>query len=290
MRIRHTGHALEVADKQNGISHLGIGYVEVGGEFFFLQQFHLHFPSEHVVDGHQHAGEVHLVHHRQDHWGHTGFENDDFLVVGIFFDIGPDESPFLKQLFIEPSLGKENLDPSWSKAIEEPVDLMRALGPILKGDYYRYKGSFTTPPCSEIIRWFVFKNSLSMSTAQYEAFKSIDGFQNPSNNRPVQPLNTRKVALNSFKAVGEVFNENSYEFWLDRNNLNPGRDRDPPSPLVITGGIIGGILIAIAIMAATFIPQSTIALAKSAGGLVASEPVGRAAGSSRGYRNMNDRI
>jgi len=168
----------------------------------------------------------------------------------------------------------------WGKTLKEPVDLLRALGPVLKGDYFRYKGSFTTPPCDEVVKWFVFKTSLSISEAQWHSFKKL--FPNPANARPVRPLNDRKVALNSFQAPGEVNEMKDWEFYLDRKH---GRNRDTPTPYVILGGVIGGIVLAIVIMALTFIRQNPQAVSQSAGGLVASESVGR----SR-YGRMSDKI
>jgi len=165
--------------------------------------------------------------------------------------------------------------------LNEPVDLLRALGPVLIGDYYRYKGGLTTPSCDEIVQWFVFKTSLSMSQAQWESFKSI--FPNPANNRPVQPLNTRKVAINQFEAPEQDYTPVKWEFWLDRKH---GRNREDPAPYVILGGVIGGVVIGILIMGATFIRQNPIALGQSAGGLTANaEQVGR----SR-YGRMADRM
>jgi hypothetical protein len=224
---------------------------------------------------------MHLVHQKQDHWGHTAWNNHDILVVAIFFDIGDEESPLLKQLYM-PGLEKEHdVKTGWSKTLKEPLDLMRALGPVLKGDYYRYTGSFTTPPCDEVVKWFVMKTSMSISQAQWTTFKGI--FPNPANARPVEPLNDRKVALNSFQAPDQDYHPEKWEFYLDRFH---GRNRDKPTPYVIMGGVVAAGIMTLGIFCATFIRQASIKVTGSAGGLVASaESVGR----SR-YGRMNDRM
>jgi carbonic anhydrase len=53
--------------------------------------------------------------------------------------------------------------------------------------YYRYNGSFTTPPCTEGVNWFVLSNILELSKAQIETFQAIY-----SRNNPIQPLNRRE--------------------------------------------------------------------------------------------------
>jgi carbonic anhydrase len=55
--------------------------------------------------------------------------------------------------------------------------------------YYAFKGSLTTPPCSEGVAWQVLKTPVEISKAQIQAFKKIFKM----NARPVQPLNQRKV-------------------------------------------------------------------------------------------------
>jgi carbonic anhydrase len=57
-------------------------------------------------------------------------------------------------------------------------------------EYYYYDGSLTTPPCSEGVRWFVMKEPVELSEEQLELFKEVMGVPN---NRPVQPINARKV-------------------------------------------------------------------------------------------------
>jgi carbonic anhydrase len=284
LKVVNTGHSLQIADKTNGKSHMGLGYLTYGDHYYFVRQFHLHFPSEHTTDGRVHAAELHIVHQMQAHWGPEAFEGkaaNEVLVAGIFFDIGDEESPLLAQMLPEPG---EEVNSEWSKTLHEPLDLMRAFGPILDGDYYRYDGSFTTPPCSEIIKWFMFKKSLSMSMAQWDMFKKL--FKNPANARPVQPLYERNVTMNTFKASGEAWSFPTYQYYLDRNH---GRNRDTPSSLISLGGIIGAIVIAILIMYATFIPQNSESLKGSAGGLDAN-PAASFMGRSLGglYGRFND--
>ena len=57
--------------------------------------------------------------------------------------------------------------------------------------YYRYQGSLTTPPCSEGVEWIVRANPIELAREQIETFRAI--FH--ENNRPVQPLEGRSVAL-----------------------------------------------------------------------------------------------
>ena len=55
--------------------------------------------------------------------------------------------------------------------------------------YFTYRGSLTSPPCTEGVRWFVIKSPSSIGLNQIVAF----GRLYPLNARPVQPLNKREV-------------------------------------------------------------------------------------------------
>ena len=57
--------------------------------------------------------------------------------------------------------------------------------------YYRYRGSFTTPPCTEGVIWMVLMVPIELSLGQIDKFKSIIN----GNNRPIQHLNGRKIYL-----------------------------------------------------------------------------------------------
>ncbi|KAL6034746.1 hypothetical protein STEG23_033973, partial [Scotinomys teguina] len=97
--------------------------------------------------------------------------------------------------------------------------VLRDLLPASLGSYYRYTGSLTTPPCSEIVEWIVFRRPVPISYHQLEAFysiftteqqdhvKSVEYLRN--NFRPQQPLNDRVV---SKSAVRDAWNHDLADF------------------------------------------------------------------------------
>lgn len=52
---------------------------------------------------------------------------------------------------------------------------------------WRYRGSLTTPPCTEGVAWVIMAEPLTLSAAQLYTFAAI----HPNNYRPVQPLGER---------------------------------------------------------------------------------------------------
>ena len=87
------------------------------------------------------------------------------------------------------------LDRVWDKIpygdrTEEASDLIINASNLLPeniSQYYRYQGSLTTPPCSEIVTWLVLKQPVEISKLQISRFLEIIG----TNARPVQALNNR---------------------------------------------------------------------------------------------------
>lgn len=164
--IINNGHAVQVSYEA------GSG-IELDGIRFDLKQFHLHSPSENLINGKSFPMEVHLVHADKD---------GNLAVIGVMFDEGKENAAIATAWSQIPrAAGDKNTLSSKVTA----TDLLPA-----DRDYFRYNGSLTTPPCTEGVRWIVMKNPMTVSKQQIEAFKTAIGF---ANNRPVQPVNARPV-------------------------------------------------------------------------------------------------
>lgn len=143
-------------------------YVEFDGTRYTLEQFHLHTPSEHTVDGVQSPMEIHLVH--QDAAGHV-------LVVSVLVAEGVGEHPVQ-------ALPRAAGDVTTGTSLA-----MESLLPDERS-YYHYEGSFTTPPCTEGVKWFVLRTQKRLPADFIAAVAATEG----SNHRPVQPLDGRVVS------------------------------------------------------------------------------------------------
>jgi carbonic anhydrase len=174
-----------------------LGFVTVGGcnpcdgQQYLVKQFHFHTPSEHTFDATsdksgKYEMELHIVHQKQ---GGTGL--NDLLVVAIQFYIQPDggfPNSFLENINFNfaPKAG------GGSTPIQSAVDLSR-LQEALHGEYFTYKGSLTTPPCTETVTFFVMKNPLGVTKEQAELMRTIFVSNGKGNARATQPLNNREV-------------------------------------------------------------------------------------------------
>ena len=159
-RVFDTGHAIQV-ETATGSN------MTMGGQGYQLLQFHVHQPSEHLLNGHRYPLEIHFVHTAPD---------GSLAVVGVFAEQGT-ANPVLQAV----------LDAAKSRPeAERPTLDLNGMLPEAR-DYFRYEGSLTTPPCSEVVNWAVLGSPITVSTAQIEAF----GRLHPGNTRPLQPLNRR---------------------------------------------------------------------------------------------------
>ncbi|MGI8424564.1 MAG: carbonic anhydrase [Chloroflexota bacterium] len=143
------------------------------GQEFELTQFHFHTPSEHTVSGRPADMELHLVH------------------------ATPDSAKRLAKLGVLISEGAENpaLARFWSQ-IPEKEAIVKTKIELNASDllprnqrYFTYDGSLTTPPCTQGVRWVVFREPITASRAQIERFRGI--FKH--NARPAQPIKDRFV-------------------------------------------------------------------------------------------------
>lgn len=165
-QVIDNGHTIQV-DIDEG------GSINLEGRSFRLVQFHFHLPSEHTVDGNASPLEVHFVHQA---------EEGDLAVIGVFSSAGE----------ADPAI--QSIQDAIPDSSEAPVTLAefdpRALLPEERS-YFRYVGSLTTPPCSEVVSWVVMTESISASREQIDTFAALYAM----NARPVQALNQRSIQV-----------------------------------------------------------------------------------------------
>ncbi|MBU0946840.1 MAG: carbonic anhydrase family protein [Proteobacteria bacterium] len=167
LNIVNNGHTVQV-------NYAPGSSITVDGHTYNLLQFHFHTPSENTVKGQFFAMEAHLVH--SDDAGNLS-------VLGVMFEEGA-ANPFLDGIWVHMP-EKAGVSKSLPEMTLNVADMLPA-----NKSYYRFNGSLTTPPCSEGVKWMVFKNPVPVSKAQAEKFHTLMG---GDNNRPVQPVNARPV-------------------------------------------------------------------------------------------------
>jgi len=140
---------------------------------FELKQFHFHAPSENHIEGKAFPLEGHFVNLDKD---------GNIAVLAIMFEEGKENKELAKFWDNMTTKAGEIKELKLSK-------IANALLPKEK-NYYRFNGSLTTPPCTEGVRWFVFKEPLTISKEQIAKFHNI---MHVNNNRPIQPLDARVI-------------------------------------------------------------------------------------------------
>ncbi|WP_417495845.1 carbonic anhydrase [Maricaulis sp.] len=161
------GHTVQV-----GVENAG--GVTIGGRFYNLLQFHFHAASEHRINGRQAPMEVHFVHQS---------EAGDLAVIGVMVERGDALATLDSVWAAMPA------DSHASPGIAARLHLNEFL-PVDR-ESFRYQGSLTTPPCSEIVSWTVLTHPVTATPGQIETFET----RHPESFRPVQPLNRRYVLV-----------------------------------------------------------------------------------------------
>lgn len=151
---------------------------------FAFKQCHFHTPSEHLIDGMTFPMEMHIV---------NLMPNDDknatpqYLVIGVLFKEGK-ENKFIAD-FLNAIPKEEHETAPLKPGSVKMADLFGVIPTEIKGHFYNYRGSLTTPPYTESVRWYIAKHIFEASAAQIEAINKVEG----NNARHVQALYGRTV-------------------------------------------------------------------------------------------------
>ncbi|NP_001384360.1 receptor-type tyrosine-protein phosphatase gamma precursor [Gallus gallus] len=163
--------------------------------------------SEHSINGKRFPVEMQIYFYNPDDFDSFGtavLENREVGAMAVFFQVSQRDNSALDPII----RGLKGVVHHEKETFLDPF-VLRDLLPTSLGSYYRYTGSLTTPPCSEIVEWIVFRKPVPISYHQLEAFysiftteqqdhvKSVEYLRN--NFRPQQRLNNRKVSKSAVK-------------------------------------------------------------------------------------------
>ena len=167
--IVNNGHTIQLNFAEGSTLKLGV-------TVYKLLQVHFHRPSEHLIGGKNFPMEAHFVHRA---------ESGALAVVGVLLAEGKPNAAFGKIVATMPA--KEGPAVKADSGIN-PNALLPA-----KLSYYRYEGSLTTPPCSEVVDWLLLTTPVQVAGTDVTNFAKL----HPMNARPAQKDNRRFVLQSS---------------------------------------------------------------------------------------------
>lgn len=171
LEIVNTGHTIMV-------NYPAGSSISVDGKNYELMYVDFHSPSEHTVGGKAYDMVAHLIHKSDD---------DQYGVVGVMFEAGNKVNTAIAKLWLNIP------DNAGDKSTAHDLHLDASdLLPESQA-YYNYSGSFTVPPCSEGVEWFVMSTPVHIAKEQVKQFAE----RFPMSARPVQPLNGREVRVSN---------------------------------------------------------------------------------------------
>lgn len=207
------GAGFEIPEKDQNRFHLKSN--EKLPADYELLQFHFHTPSEHTMEidymktlGKHTPMEIHFVHvntairataqTKKELLSHT----DGLSVFGVMFDFGAPNK------WIQDLLDEVYRVTTYEQLVQSNKSKTTITFPHMSGiipkngarDYYTYKGSLTTPPCYQSVRWYVAAAHQTMSIDQFINISRIHA--STINNRPIQKTNNRPV-FRSFDMLPE---------------------------------------------------------------------------------------
>lgn len=153
-------------------------YIRLGQRRYELIETDFHVPGEHRVNGVAADMVAHFLHQDSD---------GNLAIVEVPFIAGRRSNNMLARI--------------WENLPERPGATYSGrqvgINPtfLLPNDrsYYAYLGSLATPPCSEGVQWFVFREPVEVDASYIRRLLDLVG----PNARPVQPLNGRPISLQS---------------------------------------------------------------------------------------------
>lgn len=148
-------------------------YLVVNERRYELTEYRFHTPSEHRIEGRGADMEIQLLHRSR---------SGQLAIVVVLVQAGRRPNSILYRI-------ADHLPPPGevyygSQLGINPLFLMPS-----KRAYLSYRGSLTTPPCTEGVDWLILREPVEIDALLVQRFHRAMG----SNVRPIQPTNARPV-------------------------------------------------------------------------------------------------
>lgn len=139
-------------------------------------QFHFHTPSENTINGRFYPMEAHIVSRIAPHQiADCGDESEDapskncLVVFAVHFEFSTDRNMFFNMIF---NAAPRQVGEEFAAPIDEEYILNMDLLVPVKKSYYMWKGSLTTPPCTENVLWVLFMENEIISVEELTSLQN----------------------------------------------------------------------------------------------------------------------
>ncbi|EDW24004.1 GL23614 [Drosophila persimilis] len=158
--------------------------------------------SEHVINDIRYTMEMHIVHRNKKYAtiGEALNHPDGAAVLGFFFNLDEDEGQGLVTINRHLHL---IADANQEATLNVTFSLSSLIAGVDVDKFYTYKGSLTTPPCSEAVTWILYSDPIPISPKQISRFRQLSDTQDGAlvdNFRTLQPVGNRRI----FARTGHV--------------------------------------------------------------------------------------
>ncbi|XP_055923691.1 carbonic anhydrase 2 [Eupeodes corollae] len=231
LKLMNNGHTVSITipkfsqkDIENGEVNPYIRGGKLPGEFE-VEGVHFHWGdrnnrgAEHVINDIRYTMEMHIVHRNKKYelLSDALQQRDGAAVLAFFFMLDDSDHEGLAAISKHLPLIENTNE---SVYLNTTFSLSSLMSKIDLDKFYTYRGSLTTPPCSEAITWVLYPEPLPISPKQISRFRqlqdNIDGAL-VDNFRALQPIGNRRIFVRATNIhnthVSKLENEISYTKW-----------------------------------------------------------------------------
>jgi len=182
----------------------------------FNEKFSTKGGSEHTLDSNHYPIEMHIVHMNKD----KVVDEDYLAVLGVFM-VPSEDNEVDQRVNDAVSLLTSQFKNAKNKGKEAEISFGPHLSNLLPLDqkFYRYSGSLTTPKCSEVVMWTVYREPLKVSKQNFFEFQKMLSFTEEAGKVPTSKKEDNKEAYISgnYRPVQDLNGRDIYYFDGSKN-------------------------------------------------------------------------